>query len=592
LKDVYSPTELRELGKGALDDIVAREGRDTNPRWRRDVGTVIDSIRSAAEYRDHPVTWEIIGDSSVNAAALPGGFMIVNVGLPLFCDEYSRAGTTATAAKNRRYMGCLSAVIGHEFAHLALGHADSIAATVRRRQAAARRNDHNTNLKELVSDSVLMSSLHFERSQELDADRVGSLFSLRAGWEIQDAIDLFVALDSVDRGESSWHDQLTWLMDHPRSSERAALLETFRGRLKLDQRDFDDAIVLINADAMPDSALAMIDRVLKDFPRLPAALHARAVLLANRWMAASSVQQLKVRPSMPAYDARFMTRIRGGDPSLLRDARAALAKAFDVSPHPYTLTDLAVLDAYSGDIALAVRRATLAAQREPDDPAIQNNLGVVLFLAGRVAEARKAFDHAEQLAGDQLTPAIAFNVARAAVAMNDNASAIRLIERYLEFDDASPWGQELAALEQRLPGAKVASAPKRSSAPLSAAPAVAGIRLSMRPAEVMNILGKPDSVEGEGRGVVWEYSAKGILLLIDSSDGLVVIILSSKGAGDIEGVRVGDQLADALKKLGPPTDVGEDGTQQIYVFERGAWRVAFTSLGGTLTELSLRERTR
>ena len=596
-----SPSQLRELGRSLLAETVSEDGRDLNPRWRRDVAMVIDSVRSAAAYEAHPVTWEITSDSSVNAAALPGGVMIVNVGLPLFCEGMGRAtGGGVASVAQRKYIGCLAAVIGHEFGHLALGHSDSVGSTIARRQEIRSRRDRAQGIPAAVRDSILMHSLRLERRRELEADEAGALYILRAGWAVQDAIDLFVSMDSVERADGSNSGELTWLRGHPRSTERAALLEGVRARLKLNQRDFDDALSLIAHGVMADSALAMLDRVLKDLPYLPAARHARAVLLANSWLGSASAADLRVRPTMRAYDAQFMTSIKGGDATRLRNARAAFAHALAAMPHPYTLANLAVLDAYAGALPLATQRAELAAQRMPEDADVQNNLGVVHFLAGRMQAARRAFARAEQLQGEDLGAAVAFNVARATLAAGDTAAARPLIARYLRYESSTAWGREAQAM-QRAAAGRVGATPtparttdtgpaSSAGAPATArAPEVAGVRLGTPGSQVLRALGPPESGESGEAGVVWTYESRGLTLLIHPAEGVQVVMLSTPAAGDVAGVRVGDPVPAVLRILGPSTERERHGDagREVMRFARGSWSILVTAAEGVTKAVAI-----
>lgn len=580
-----SPEELRDLGRSILAEQVSSTGRDLNPTWRKDVSMIIDSVRNAAAYRAHPVVWDIISDSSLNAAALPGGVMLINVGLPLFCTELGNSTAPGDAdAARRAYIGCLAAVVGHEFGHLALGHSDSVAAMIQRRRDIASRRRRAGGIVAAVGDSVLMQGLQLERAREIEADEAGALYLLRSGWEVQDAIDLHMAMDSVNRREQRWQGELTWLNGHPRSVERAALLEVRRAQLKLSQRDFDDALSLIQHDVMPDSALAMLDRVLTNLPYLPAARHARAVLLARRWMGTASVADLKVRPTLPAYDAQFMASIKGGNATALRLAREAFRHALAADAHPYTLANLAVLDAYAGDAALARRRAQAAAQRMPNDADVQNNLGVVHFLAGRVEDARRAFARAEELLDDELTPSVAFNVARATLAAGDTAAARPLLERYVMHDNSSAWGREAAAMlrQARAPSASTntatggtgSSTGVNTNVPASRAPMVAGVRLGTPASQVFRALGRPGSADGDATGVVWRYPDRGVTLLIHPEHGVLVVLLEARDAGEIAGVRVGDPVAAAQRVLGPAAEREHSGNGEMLRFDRGTWSIS------------------
>lgn len=127
----------------------------------------------AASSDDRGLTWEfyVVNDPSVNAFAVPGGFIYVNRGL------IERAGT----------MSELAGVLGHEIAHVTLRH------SMERMRDADRANVGVTALCVLtgVCEGALAGTAinvaagatfaNFSRSDESEADRVGIQHIVRAG---------------------------------------------------------------------------------------------------------------------------------------------------------------------------------------------------------------------------------------------------------------------------------------------------------------------------------------------------------------------------------------------------------------------------
>lgn len=570
--NMMTVTELRSIADQVLADRVRRYGRDTDPQRRQDVGNVINAVQRTVGYDTHPLKWEIVMDSSLNAAAIPGGGMLIHVGLPLYCDNYANGKAQGNSERKRRvYLGCLAAVIGHEFGHLELGHTENVTQTVARRNELQRRMRQASNISSAVRDSVIMQSQRFERNQELDADRAGALYILRIGYEVQDAIDLFDSMDRDERQGRQWRNQITWLGGHPRASERVAELEIARGRLKLLQRDFDDAIALIEANELPDSALAMLDRVLSAFPTMAAANHAKAVVLAQQWLAGAEPSELRMRPAMPAYDARFIGAIRGSNPTqgaaARRPAREQFQSVFTRDAHPYTLANLAVLEAYDGEMAGAIEKANLAAERAPRDPLVANNQGVVLFLADRNAEAKAAFTRAEQAAGNNVPRQVIFNQARLAAAMGERDVAVRYANRYLQLDNRSNWAREAQQIVSGNGGTPAATPAAATSAP---APNLSGVEFGAQRSRVIAALGEPDGGAANA-GAVWRYPARGIVVAFDGDGTVKAFILENRAAGALAGVTVGDSYASVAQRLGTPHLEQQAQAGMMYRWNRGAW---------------------
>jgi metalloendopeptidase OMA1, mitochondrial len=572
-----SQDSLRQIGELMLQRSIKEFGLETNPEWRRDVGSILTRLRGVSGFEGPKIEWEIVRDSSLNAAAAPGAVMIINVGLPLSCREYTRA-PVGNRSSRERYEGCVGAVLGHELAHVTLGHVDSVAAMQYRRQQIGEHMESVSSVADALRDKVITHGLAFERAQELDADRVGSLYLLRGGWQVQDMMDLFRSMDSALRtssvGVSRDSAMLTWLAGHPRGSEREARLETFRGTLKLAQRDFDDALTLVNNGIMLDSAAVMLDRVLKVFPDLTAARHARAAALHQQWLNGTPVRTRQLQGSVATYSKWFLPGIRGGDATLLNEARRAYQSVLAKEELPYTLSNLAVLDAYAGDFASAQRRAERSVQMQPRDPFVLNNQGVVLFLAGRQADAVRVFETAMRVAvadsvGRFAAPSLIFNFGKTLAVLKD-PRAPDVLEAYLQIDtnERSEWRREAIAL--RGPGGGPVAAPARPPAARptrSVPPSIAGVKLGDAPATVLKVLGPPDNVKEMKGGVIWHYESRGIAIGVDPEGGVVFLALLTPSAGSIDGVRVGDPVAAARAKWGNPSDVEADAL----TFDRGGW---------------------
>jgi hypothetical protein len=100
-------------------------------------------------------------------------------------------------------------------------------------------------------------------------------------------------------------------------------------------------------------------------------------------------------------------------------------------------------------------------------------------------------------------------------------------------------------------------------------PAVHGVRLGWTRAEVVAALGRPASTQTLGDGGVEAMEYGGLSLVVSPEQGVAVMYLLTRGAGDVGGVRVGDSQADVLAKWGRPTRA--DGATAVW--EVGGWMV-------------------
>jgi predicted Zn-dependent protease len=567
---VFTPAEALIVGQRLRDTLVAEYGEVADPGWNRDVRMVLRRIQRVANQPDLDLKPTIIGDSSMNASAIPGGFVIVNLGLLLYAADLARRDApTDTAVQRARFIGYVAAVLGHETAHLTLAHTNVIVSHARARMRDAARAAGGSARRDGFSREAMLSpavieEAKFSQRQELDADRVGALYMLLAELgEIQYAMDFWRANDVDERNEGSTYQLLltTYVSSHPRASTREAMLEAFRAKLKLHQARFDDALSLIRTNTELDGAIALLDTVLTDFPDLLAARHARGVAYHQKWLNTVPIQTQQVRASLVTYPAHFLPSIKGapGDPALLQHARADYEAVLAVQLWPLTQSNLALLDAYGGDFPKALDRGEQAAQAQPTNWKVLNNYGVALYLAGRFDSALATFRRGVTVLGVE-TPTLAYNIARTLAAQRA-PGANAALERYLARDGSSEWRKEALTLLGRTddrPGAGMEKAPS----------IVAGITLGSSFDEVVAALGRFQSASRSGDGAMYRYPESGIGLFLIPRFGVTALTVVERQTGAIDGVSVGDPWSNVTAKWGSPAETGESG---IAYFPRGTW---------------------
>ncbi len=158
----------------------------------------------------------LVRDRTVNAFALPGGYIGVNLGL---------IAITATPDE-------LASVLGHELSHIVRRHiARSIAAASRNSTlgivglvlgmiAASRANSPDMANAAIMGSqaAVAQSQLNFSRDMEREADRNGLALMSLAGFAPSGMADMFTKLDAANRINDTGN--YPWLRSHPLTSER------------------------------------------------------------------------------------------------------------------------------------------------------------------------------------------------------------------------------------------------------------------------------------------------------------------------------------------------------------------------------------
>ncbi len=175
---------------------------------------------SAQEFFFFPVK-----DSSINAFALPGGWIGIHTGL-------------VTAAKTESE---LMSVVAHEIGHVTQRHiarmfgeqrqssAWMIAAAVLAAAAASQSPDAAAGVLSLGQTVAVRQQLAFSQNAEREADRVGFSLLTGAGFDGRGMVGLFEKLMQAGRFYET-SQAPTWLRTHPLTSERVA---DMRGRLGL-----------------------------------------------------------------------------------------------------------------------------------------------------------------------------------------------------------------------------------------------------------------------------------------------------------------------------------------------------------------------
>jgi predicted Zn-dependent protease len=224
LPDMGSPasTVLSRQDEAMLGAMVAKELRDQNvliedPEVSEYINSVGDRLAAQSQQGGRDFQFFVIKDSTINAFAVPGGYVFVHAGLFLATETESE----------------LASVMAHEIAHVTQHH---IA-----RQLRAQSTTNMTSVAAMLGAILLgaigggqaaegaiaaaqgmaaQSQINFTRETEAEADRVGIGYLAAAGYEPNAMGSFFETM--------SRHEGLTvtyipaMLIDHPVTTDRIA----------------------------------------------------------------------------------------------------------------------------------------------------------------------------------------------------------------------------------------------------------------------------------------------------------------------------------------------------------------------------------
>ena len=180
--------------------------------WVNRIGGQLAQFRRR---QDIHYRFTILADPSINAFAIKGGYVHVNLGLLNFVSSDDE----------------LSSILGHEMGHVELRH-------------VVKSSNTNTIIGILTALASILSPVgavlaslggelvgqKYSRIDELQADHYGLELMARAGYDPEAAIDVMSKLGSMEPGPDSRADKA--FLDHPVPSDRIAHL---RGYTPLDQ---------------------------------------------------------------------------------------------------------------------------------------------------------------------------------------------------------------------------------------------------------------------------------------------------------------------------------------------------------------------
>src|SRR5215813_5043522 len=161
-----------------------------------------------------PFEFHVVAQKEINAFALPGGPMFVNIG-------------TVTAATNEAQ---LAGVMAHEMSHVYMQHSAKQAGKTQTMSALAGLAGAilgattDSTLGSLAQAGIRFGAegliLKYSRGDEAQADAVGAIIMYKAGYNPQAMADFFKTLES-EGGEAPPQ----WLSDHPNPGNRQLAIQ-------------------------------------------------------------------------------------------------------------------------------------------------------------------------------------------------------------------------------------------------------------------------------------------------------------------------------------------------------------------------------
>lgn len=355
-RQYLSDKQERELARAIMRDIYAHPLFLSDPEveaYLNDLGNrlAVEGSRSARSFRFFAVR-----DASINAFALPGGYIGVHTGLIQSAENESE----------------LAGVLAHEIAHVTQEHLSRMLAaqdqgylpTLAAIALAILASRSNANVGSAAVATAqamnLQSQLNFTREHEREADRIGLDVLTGAGFDPRGLSSFFGRLQRANRLYDN--NAPEYLRTHPLNSQRIADVDARLERLPYRQvRDSQEFHFV------------------------------RARLAANDGLAEDAVKRFQdqVGQKRTLYEAasRYGLAIALARQSRYVEAEAELTKAVKLSTSPMLFSLQAELAARAGNAGLALARYQKAIDRHPAHKPLLYGYAEALIAAGRAQEA-------------------------------------------------------------------------------------------------------------------------------------------------------------------------------------------------------------
>jgi predicted Zn-dependent protease len=182
----YSIQKEMALGKQLAEEVARQSKLEDDPIVTEFVNRIGQNLVRNSDAKV-PFTFQVVQDDSLNAFALPGGFIFVNTGLLKIADEEDE----------------LAGAMAHEIAHVAARHMtcqatkSQIANIATLPLSVLLGGWVGYGVRQAAGVAVPVTFLQFGRRDESEADYLGVQYMYAAGYDPTGAISIFEKMDAL-----------------------------------------------------------------------------------------------------------------------------------------------------------------------------------------------------------------------------------------------------------------------------------------------------------------------------------------------------------------------------------------------------------
>ena len=264
---IMSPAQERRIGETAIKQLRAAGGYLNDPEvndYLNELGQRLVAVRNDGRFDFH---FFAVPDASINAFAMPGGYIGVNTGLILLTQNESELASVLAHEITHVTQNHLARMIENQKNALLMSLAALAVALIAARSGSSSSSDMVGAAITSAQALSIQSQLNFTRENEYEADRIGFQRLDAAGFDVGGAATLMERLQKASRFADG--SVPTYLRTHPVTYERIAGAQaSAQGRpyrQVADSADFQMVRALLRSYVgRPDEAVAWFDTALAE----------------------------------------------------------------------------------------------------------------------------------------------------------------------------------------------------------------------------------------------------------------------------------------------------------------------------------------
>lgn len=218
---LVSEAQEIQMGQQAAQEVSQSIGLYNDSKVQSYVANIGKRMAAQSERPKLPWEFHVVDDASVNAFALPGGFIYVTRGLMTSINDEAELAT----------------VIGHEIGHVTNRHSVQQISKAQLAQLGlgigSILSSDIARFGQLASAGLSILFLKYGRDAENQADQAGFRYALNQNYDVREMTDVFQTLSRVS--EASGGGKLPeWLSTHPNPENRIEHIEHILDTLQRD----------------------------------------------------------------------------------------------------------------------------------------------------------------------------------------------------------------------------------------------------------------------------------------------------------------------------------------------------------------------